>query len=137
MIVITPKAKFGTYKQVDQVDGGLLCDGALLPFAVIGETFEISTDDTQAPAPIVIDTRPVPAAVTMRQARLALLQAGKLNAVNAAIASMPGVQGEAARIEWEFSNEVQRAQPLVAALAPVLGMTSSQLDQLFITAAGL
>nr|WP_315467160.1 hypothetical protein [uncultured Undibacterium sp.] len=79
----------------------------------------------------------VPVAVTMRQARLALLQAGKLSAVNAAIASMSGIQGEAARIEWEFSNEVKRAQPLVAALAPVLGMTSDQLDQLFITAAGL
>lgn len=79
----------------------------------------------------------VPVSVTMRQARLALLQAGKLPTVNAAIASMSGIQGEAARIEWEFSNEVKRAQPLVAALAPVLGMTSDQLDQLFITAAGL
>lgn len=79
----------------------------------------------------------VPAAVTMRQARLALLQAGKLSAVNAAIAGMSGVQGEAAKIEWEFSNEVRRAQSLVAALAPVLGMTPAQIDQLFITAAGL
>lgn len=79
----------------------------------------------------------VPQSVTMRQARLALLQAGKLSTVNAAIAAMGGAQGEAARIEWEFSNEVQRGQPLVAALAPVLGMTSEQLDQLFITAAGL
>ena len=90
------------------------------------------TDIVPAQEPIV-----VPVAVTMRQARLALLQAGKLSAVNAAIASMSGIQGEAARIEWEFSNEVKRSQPLVAALAPVLGMTSEQLDQLFITAAGL
>lgn len=79
----------------------------------------------------------VPKSVTMRQARLALLQSGKLSAVNSALAGMAGVQGEAARIEWEFSNEVQRAQPLVAALAPILGMTSAELDQLFITAARL
>ena len=79
----------------------------------------------------------VPKSVTMRQARLALLQAGKLGTVNSAIASMEGVQGEAARIEWDYSNEVQRAQPLVAALGGVLGMTSEQLDQLFITAATL
>lgn len=79
----------------------------------------------------------VPKSVTMRQARLALLQAGKLSVVNAAIASMSGAQGDAARIEWEFSNEVRRAQPLVAALASVLGMSSSEVDQLFITAAGL
>lgn len=78
-----------------------------------------------------------PQSVTMRQARLALLQAGKLSAVNAAISTMSGVQGEAARIEWEFSNEVQRSQPLVAALAPVLDMDSSQLDQLFIAASKL
>lgn len=79
----------------------------------------------------------VPQSVTMRQARLALLQAGKLATVNAAIASMGGAQGESARIEWDYSNEVQRAQPLVAALGGVLGMTSDQLDQLFITAATL
>lgn len=90
-------------------------------------------------AQVILAPRPVivPRAVTMRQARLALLQAGKLDAVNAAIASMSGTKGAAARIEWEFSNEVQRTQPLIAALAPVLGMTPAQLDQLFITAAGL
>lgn len=104
--------------------------GVEYPFAVLGEH---TIEDFIEPA-----TQPlVPAAVTMRQARLALLQAGKLETVNAAIAGMTGAQGAAAKIEWEFSNEVQRAQPLVAALAPVLGMTSAELDQLFITAAGL
>jgi hypothetical protein len=79
----------------------------------------------------------VPRVVTMRQARLALFQAGKLATVNDAIANMAGAQGEAARIEWEFSNEVQRNQPLVLALAPLLNMTSTDLDNLFILAAGL
>lgn len=78
-----------------------------------------------------------PASVTMRQARLALLNAGKLSIVNTAIANMPGTQGEAARIEWEFSNEVQRKQPLVLALGAMLGMSEAQLDQLFITAESL
>ncbi|MCV6901066.1 hypothetical protein OE165_28940, partial [Escherichia coli] len=55
--------------------------------------------------------------VTMRQARLALLGAGKLPAVNAAIAAMQGAQGEAARIEWEYSQEVQRDRGLVSALS--------------------
>lgn len=79
----------------------------------------------------------IPQAVTMRQARLALYGAGLLATVNSAIAGMTGAQGEAARIEWEFSSEVKRNQPLVMALAPVLGMTQAQLDQLFVTAAGL
>lgn len=112
------------------LDDCYVVGGCEYPFAVLGEH---TIDDfvEQAPASIV------PAAVTMRQARLALLQAGKLSAVNAAIAGMSGAQGEAAKIEWEFSNEVQRAQPLIAALAPVLGMTPAQIDQLFITAARL
>lgn len=79
----------------------------------------------------------VPEAVTMRQARIALAQAGKLTTVNSVIAAMTGTQGDIARIEWEFSNEVKRNQPLVLALIPVLGMTSGEIDQLFITAAGL
>lgn len=74
----------------------------------------------------------VPAAITMRQARLALLGAGLLSTVNAAIAAMPGAQGEAARIEWEFSSEVKRAQPLVSALGPALGLTGAHLDALFL-----
>ena len=79
----------------------------------------------------------VPESVTMRQARLALLNAGLLSSVNTAIASMPGVQGEAARIEWDYSNEVVRSQPLTLSLAAALGLTPEQMDQLFITAATL
>lgn len=109
--------------------------GVLIPdtsTATIGDMWDGVTF-TKPPAP----PTPVPQAVTMRQARLALYGAGLLATVNSAIAGMTGAQGEAARIEWEFSSEVKRNQPLVMALAPVLGMTQAQLDQLFITAAGL
>lgn len=81
--------------------------------------------------------QPVPQSVTMRQARLALLQAGKLQAANNAIASMTGPQGEAARIEWDYSNEVKRDQPLTISLAQSIGMTESEMDALFIEAAKL
>lgn len=79
----------------------------------------------------------VPAAVTMRQARLALLQTGKLDTVNAAIAAMPGDAGAAARIEWEFSSSVERNREYVKQIATGLGMTDKQLDDLFILAATL
>lgn len=79
----------------------------------------------------------IPQTVTMRQARLALLEAGLLAAVNSTIQEMQGQSGEAARIEWEFSSEVYRSRPLVQSLAPVLGMTDSQLDQLFVAASQL
>ena len=64
----------------------------------------------------------VPRAVTMRQARLALLGAGKLAAVDAAINGMAEPTKSAARIEWEYSGEVQRHNGFVAALGPALGL---------------
>jgi hypothetical protein len=79
----------------------------------------------------------IPSFVTMRQARLALLSQGLLDDVDAAIAAMAGVQGEAARIEWQYSQEVHRNKQIVAALAPILGFTEQQLDSLFLLASGL
>ncbi len=86
-----------------------------------------------APAP----TPSVPAAVTMRQARLALLGAGLLGNVDAAIAALPSPQKEAAKIEWEYSQEVQRHNGFVSVLAPSLGLTPEQTDALFVQAAKL
>lgn len=91
--------------------------------------------DTLPPAPPVDETPEVPQSVTMRQARIALLGAGLLQAVNTAIANMPGPEGEAARIEWEYSQEVHRNRGLVKSLGGSLGMTPAQLDALFIAAA--
>lgn len=79
----------------------------------------------------------VPMAVTMRQARLALLAAGKLGDITAAINALPSPQKEAAHIEWEYSQEVQRHNGFVSLLAPGLGMNDEALDQLFVTASGL
>lgn len=80
---------------------------------------------------------PVPAEVTMRQARLALLAIGKLDQVAPAIESLEGADRDAARIEWEFSSTVVRSRPLVVMLGQALGLDEAALDQLFISAAGL
>ena len=80
---------------------------------------------------------PVPASVTMRQARLALLQAGHLAAVTAALAATPGMAGEAARIEWEYASTLERDSVLVQAFAAQLGLSGAALDALFTTAASL
>jgi hypothetical protein len=84
------------------------------------------------PAPII-----VPQSVTMRQARLALLGAGMLPTVEAALDALSEPQRTAARIEWDYSNEVQRTHPFVQMLGGALGMTSGQLDNLFIQAGQL
>jgi hypothetical protein len=79
----------------------------------------------------------VPQSVTMRQARLALLGAGKLASVTAAINTLPSPQKEAAQIEWEYSQTVERNRGFVLLLSAALGLTDAQLDALFVTAAGL
>jgi hypothetical protein len=91
--------------------------------------------NTPEPAPAAPPV--VPAAVTQRQARRALLAAGKLATVNAAIAGMSGAEGEAARIDWEFAASIERASPLVAAMGAVLQMDGAALDALFRQAAAL
>lgn len=79
----------------------------------------------------------VPPQVSMRQARLALLAAGKLALVDAAIDAMDEPARSAARIEWEYSSAVIRRGPLVAALAPAIGLNDALVDALFVDAARL
>lgn len=75
---------------------------------------------------------PVPASVTMRQARLALLAVDKLDDVAPTIAAIAdSTQRRKAQIEWEFSNEVQRHHGFVTVLAPALGLTDAEIDDLF------
>ena len=86
------------------------------------------------------DPPPVPVitSVTMRQARLALLRAGLLDDVDAAIAAIPDpVQRKAAEIEWEYAQTVDRNSPFTQQMAAGLTLTAEQLDALFTQAAGL
>ena len=81
---------------------------------------------------------PVPHSVTRRQARHALLLAGLLSQVQPAIDAIPDPTMRAiVQIEWDDSNEFDRYRPALIGLATALGMTSAQLDQLFITASKL
>ena len=80
---------------------------------------------------------PVPSQITMRQARLALLSAGKLANVDAAIATLPSPARETAEIEWQYASTVERVSPIVALLGPALGLDDDELDSLFAMAAQL
>ena len=84
-------------------------------------------------APTIVEKVEVTPAVSMRQARLALLQNNLLDAVNAAVGQMP----QAAQIEWEYATEVRRDNALVAAMQGLLGWTDVQMDGLFTLAATL
>lgn len=106
----------------------------LVPTDAAGPGWSYVDGEFVAPEPA---PEPVPQSVTMRQARLALLGIGKLHDVDTAIDSLPEPDRSAARIEWEYSQEVQRHNGFVAVLAPALGLTESDLDDLFRTAATL
>lgn len=79
----------------------------------------------------------VPSEVSMMQARLALLQTGLLDQVDAQIAAMTDPPRIASKIRWEFATAVRRDDPLVAELGAALGLSQAQLDALFIQAATL
>ena len=71
--------------------------------------------------------------ISMRQCRLSLLQADLLDTIDSAMQSA----SEAAKIEWEYANEVRRDSPVLLALTASLNMTSEQVDALFDVARGL
>jgi hypothetical protein len=86
--------------------------------------------------PVLADPPPPPAptVVSMRQARLALLDIGLLNQVDAAISSLPSPQKEEAQIEWEYATEIWRDSPTMIMLGSALGLSEVQIDALFMAA---
>lgn len=77
----------------------------------------------------------IPEVVTMAQARLALLAINKLDEVDSAINAIPDIIArKAAQIEWEYSGTVHRNHGLVLQIGPILGLSDSQIDNLFIEA---
>lgn len=71
--------------------------------------------------------------VSPRQARLALLGAGLLDKVQAAV----NAAGGATLITWEYATQFNRNDPMIVQIGASLNLTSAQIDQLFVTAATL
>lgn len=75
----------------------------------------------------------VPQEVTMRQACLALENAGLLDDVEAIVATLP----RAYQIEWQRASVVLRDNALVEMVRQQNSMTEAQIDDLFVLAATL
>jgi len=75
----------------------------------------------------------VPQVVTMRQAELALLNANLLDDIEVLIPTLPRVD----QISWTRASTVERNNPLVAYIQSIKGLSDTDIDNLFIQAAGL
>ena len=84
---------------------------------------------------IPLPSAPIPQSVTRFQAKAALLGAGLLAQVDAymALPDTPMVT----KLAWTETQDFERGSPTVAGLSALLGLTSEQVDALFITASGI
>lgn len=88
-------------------------------------------------SPWLIDQFDPAEVVTMRQAKLALAQSGLLSGVDITIAGLPADQKEKAEIEWNNASVVQKNSPLVQSITSSMGLSSQEVDNLFILASTL
>ena len=102
-------------------------DGTEVPLEQYCKTQYIATYVEPAPLP-----EPVPQVITMRQARLQLLEVGLLDDVEALVAL-----DRKSQIEWEYANEVYRESPLIESVKGALSLTNEQIDEMFLKASKL
>lgn len=127
------------YKLVDQGCVFRISDNAYIPFATGNKDYALYQEWIAAgntPIPADQPSLSIPISVTPRQAKLALLSAGLLDDVEAAIDAItdPATK-RVAQIEWEYAQEIRRDWPFLVQLATAMGMTSTDLDELFTQAA--
>jgi len=105
--------------------------GAGLGWSWDGQAFVAPPDSAQ-------EAPPVPD-VTARQLRLWLIAQGRpLSDIDDAIAALPEADRAAAQVEWEYATRYERAHPLIAALAPSIGLGGpAAIDAAFRAAAQL
>ena len=125
---------FGPFSVIETLSDRYRCDGVDFQFSVIGDaTIE---DYVAPPAPPVVV--PVPKSVTRRQARQALVLAGKFDLVQPAIDAIPNaLQRKLMQIEWDDSQDFARNRPSLIAIGQAIGLTPSEVDDLFRTAVTL
>jgi len=77
----------------------------------------------------------VPQIVTNAQFRLALIESGQsISNINAFINSKDEPIRDVLNSLWEYANHFERQNPQMIEMATLLGLTSEQLDNLFILA---
>ena len=101
----------------------------------------VNNPNAYAPQPLplpptsgVVEPEPTePTVVTMSQCRIALLQYGLLDEVDAYFVQQAesGESGRASAIEWEYSTVVVHSAPLFNQVQDAFGWTDDFMDELF------
>jgi hypothetical protein len=106
---------------------------------------ELSSGDIEALSILVIKHKPVPipkgmpdTSVTARQVRTALILSGvTLDQISGILDSLPEPNKTVAKVAWEHSYRFHRDNELVISLAPAVGLTTEDLDNLWVLAKSL
>lgn len=143
VIAVAPVDYGSSWQTSDQIVPKAVAAGAKLVDATLPADFALGAFEWSGTSIVPKATAPlsvvsVPERVTRRQARQALLLAGKLAAVQPAIdAIVDPVQRGLAQIEWDDSQAYDRDRPLVIAIGAAIGLDSAALDAIFIQAGAL
>lgn len=117
-----PSAPDGVNQWVHKPTGATY---ALRPGMTVAEFLASLAQEQETPP-----SPPAPVVANMAL-RLVLARAGKLDAVNAAVAAL----GTEAQLAWEYAAYIKRDHPLVEAAAKAAGITAEELDGYFSAAA--
>ena len=113
-------------------------DGAFIPNDPANTAYQAYlrwTAQGNQPAPAPVPPKVVPQIVTRYQGRAALMYAGLLDQVQAYMDRED--TDPLCRLAWNETQEFNRSSLLVMAVAIVLGLTSEQVDELFLKAASI
>ena len=102
-------------------------DGSEVPLEEYCKTQTIASYVEPEPLP-----EPIPKVITMRQARLQLLEDGLLDEVELLVS-----KDRKSQIEWEYANEVYRQSPLIDLVKETISLTDEQIDDMFLSASKL